>query len=101
MLLAILDVVEAFRHRVDQRFGFLASQNALHQSDDEDADVLFMVSRAIEGAEHQEENLSGWATFRGWLSFRRSTGRERARVDQSAYEQILGDFIAAGELSWK
>jgi CheY-like chemotaxis protein len=69
--------------------------------DDENADVLFMVSRAIEGAEHQEENLSGWATFREWLSFRKSTGRERARVDQSAYEQILGDFIAAGELSWK
>lgn len=66
-----------------------------------DADILFMVSRAIEGAEHEEEKLSGWATFREWLSFRRSTGRERARIDQSAYEQILNEFIAEGELDWK
>jgi hypothetical protein len=56
---------------------------------------------AIEGAEHQEENLSGWANFREWLSFRKSTGRERARIDQSAYEQILNEFIAEGELDWK
>lgn len=66
-----------------------------------DADILFMVSRAIEGAELEEEQLSGWATFREWLSFRRSTGRERARIDQSAYEQILNEFIAEGELDWK
>jgi CheY-like chemotaxis protein len=66
-----------------------------------DADILFMVSRAIEGAEDEEEQLSGWATFREWLSFRRSTGRERARIDQSAYEQILNEFIAEGELDWK
>jgi CheY-like chemotaxis protein len=59
-----------------------------------DADILFMVSRAIEGAEKQEEKLSGWANFREWLSFRKSTGRERARIDQSAYEQILNEFIA-------
>jgi hypothetical protein len=66
-----------------------------------DADVLFLVSRAIEGAETQEESLSGWASFREWLSFRKSTGRERARIDQSAYEQILNEFIAEGELDWK
>jgi hypothetical protein len=66
-----------------------------------DADVLFLVSRAIEGAETQEESLSGWASFREWLSFSKSTGRERARIDQSAYEQILNEFIAEGELDWK
>jgi CheY-like chemotaxis protein len=66
-----------------------------------DADVLFLVSQAIEGAEKQEENMSGWANFREWLSFRKSTGRERARIDQSAYEQILNEFIAEGELDWK
>lgn len=69
--------------------------------DDNDADVLFMVSSAIEGTERREETLSGWATFREWLSFRKSTGRERKRVDQSAYEQILNEFIAEGELTWK
>jgi hypothetical protein len=60
-----------------------------------------MVSRAIEGTEKQEEKLSGWANFREWLSFSKSTGRERARIDQSAYEQILNDFISEGELGWK
>jgi hypothetical protein len=39
--------------------------------------------------------------FREWLSFSKSTGRERARIDQSAYEQILDDFISEGELGWK
>ncbi len=65
------------------------------------SDILFMISQAIEAAEHEEEQLSGWATFREWLSFRKSTGRERTRTDQSAYEQILNDFIAEGELDWK
>jgi hypothetical protein len=65
------------------------------------SDILFMVSRAIEGTERQEEELSGWVNFREWLSFSKSTGRERARIDQSAYEQILDDFISEGELGWK
>jgi hypothetical protein len=63
------------------------------------SDILFMVSRAIEGTERQEEELSGWVNFREWLSFSKSTGRERARIDQSAYEQILDDFISEGELT--
>lgn len=70
-------------------------------TDGPNSDVLFLISRAIDTAEAVEENLSGWATFREWLSFRKSTGRERARVEQSAYEQILNDFIAEGELDWK
>jgi DNA-binding response OmpR family regulator len=65
------------------------------------SDILFMVSRAIEGTERHEEELSGWVNFREWLSFSKSTGRERARIDQSAYEQILDDFISEGELGWK
>jgi CheY-like chemotaxis protein len=68
---------------------------------DSASDILFMVSRAIESTERQEEKLSGWANFREWLSFSKSTGRERARIDQSAYEQILNDFVSDGELGWK
>lgn len=65
-----------------------------------DADILFAISRAIQGVERAEEDLSGWATFREWLSFRKSTGREQARLDQSAYEQILNDFLSEGDLGW-
>lgn len=65
-----------------------------------DADILFAISRAIQGVERAEEDLSGWATFREWLSFRKSTGREQARLDRSAYEQILNDVLSDGDLAW-
>jgi hypothetical protein len=57
--------------------------------------------RPSKGRRNRKRSMSGWANFREWLSFRKSTGRERARIDQSAYEQILNEFIAEGELDWK
>lgn len=65
------------------------------------ADVIFQIARAIESAEQSEESLSSWGSFREWFSFRRSTGREKSRIDKSAYEQILNEFISEGELGWK
>jgi hypothetical protein len=65
------------------------------------ADVIFLVSRAIEAAEKAEEEASGWGSFREWFAFRKSTGQERSRLDRSAYEQILNEFVREGELGWK
>jgi CheY-like chemotaxis protein len=65
------------------------------------ADVLRAVRTAIESCEATEESLSSWGTFREWMSQRMSIGRERSRMEKAAYEQILSDFIDAGELGWK
>lgn len=70
-------------------------------TDGSNADVVFLFSAAIDSVEAREEDLCRWANFREWLSFRKSTGRERARMDQSAYEQILNDFLSDGGMAWK
>jgi hypothetical protein len=65
------------------------------------SDILFMVSRAIEGTERQEESFRAGRISGNGCRSANPPGRERARIDQSAYEQILNDFISEGELGWK
>jgi CheY-like chemotaxis protein len=64
-------------------------------------DVILSLNTAIESTESVEESMSSWGTFREWMSQKMSIGRERSRMDQTAYQQILDDFIEAGELGWK
>jgi CheY-like chemotaxis protein len=65
------------------------------------ADVIRAVTAAIESCETTEASMASWGTFQEWMSQRMSIGRERSRLEKSAYEQILTDFIDAGELGWK
>lgn len=65
------------------------------------SDVIEAFDGAIEAAERVENSHFGWATFREWLSFRRSVGQEKSRIHRSTYEQLLNDFIEEGELDWK
>lgn len=64
-------------------------------------DAVLMLKTAIEAVEAVEKSMSSWGTFREWMSQRMSIGRERSRMDQTAYQQILDDFIEAGEIGWK
>lgn len=64
-------------------------------------DVILSLNTAIESTEATEESMSSWGNFREWMSQEMSIGRERSRMDQTAYQQILDDFIEAGELGWK
>lgn len=64
------------------------------------ADVMFRLARAVGSTEAAEEKVTSWGTFREWLSFRKSIGAERDRIDRSAYRRLLEDFIDDGELGW-
>lgn len=65
------------------------------------SDVMFHQSQAVASAVAAEERVSSWGNFREWLSFRKSVGLERARIDKSGYQTILNDFIEDGELGWE
>jgi hypothetical protein len=43
-------------------------------------------------------SLSSWGIFREWMSQKISIGRERTRMEQAAYQQILDGFIEVGKL---
>ncbi len=65
------------------------------------ADVILSLNASIDAAEATEESMSSWGTFREWMAQKMSMRRERSRMEQAAYEQILDDFIESGELGWK
>jgi len=101
-LSAALDGNKSLRMLAEQKLPLnliLGSEVVLNGVDK--ADVICAVRAAIEASEATEESLSSWGTFREWMSQRMSIGRERPRMEKAAYEQILNDFIDAGELGWR
>jgi CheY-like chemotaxis protein len=64
-------------------------------------DVIHAIKSAVDSADAAENAISSWGNYREWMSHKMSVGRGRSRIEQAAYEQILNDFIEAGELGWK
>ena len=61
------------------------------------ADVHFALEAAIDAAEEAEQRNFAWRSFKEWRSFRRSLGQEQRRVQKSAYESLLNDFLGKGQ----
>ncbi|RBI87639.1 hypothetical protein DRV85_01570 [Rhodosalinus halophilus] len=60
------------------------------------SEVHFALEQAIDVAEQAEERRFGWRTYKEWWSARKSMGREQRRVQQTAYESLLDDFLRKG-----